>query len=279
MANSVQVFGKSGEKLSNTTNAKARVLLDSGKAFVRSKDPFTIQLKKEDQMATTTSTVSTSVASTSPTTKRRGSNIYDYFKNSEHIYIRNVSKNNIQFPVFTGPGTVQTILIPRASRPFCFSLFVDKEWLTKSPAFSKFLNKKPTQLQLLSEDEYYAYHESLANAKGTELEDELSESDSFGSRVTSFDKSLLDADFTYAAESDAEVLHTEKITPRVISLLKSVEPTLSDDRKMSETKFLEELALLDGTLTRDDLESIAGKGFYKAVRLWATSRLDKMIGR
>lgn len=261
---SVAVVDHDGEVLSKTHPARARKLLDTGRASVLSTDPFVIKLARnqEDKM------VQTPVIT----------NFTEYFRTERDVYIQNKSNTQVSMQFEVSPGRTESVLIPRDKKPLNLTQIVPFHALKGSIDLRKMVNRTPPVLKLLSQEEYEAYFQTVADqAKKTpeeviveaqQYQRDLQDKKTFTEPSPRGRKTL---DEMAEERKDEPADPQDKVSARIVGICNEVGDDIDEKRRMAAAPMLEEIKDLDaGTpLTRADLEYLQGHGYYKSVKNWA----------
>lgn len=274
----IPVLDEQNRFLSNTTSAKARILLRNNEAVVFNKNPFMIKLKGERGRSEM---------------KRAKTNVLidlkKYIQEHEDIYVKNNSNTQISMSIQRkGIHLADDILIPRTSRPICLSRHFDADDIVGSRDFKRVFYRNPPILTLMTHEEYIKYHQDKAESNGTSIEEELEKSMEMDNRtinkiasgtVTSTIPMRSEAKppIDFSGDSDDDFEEVTKIHPRVQGLLAQVGPQLGEKSEwMKAADMLEELEMIEDDLSVDDLALISSESYWKTVKKWASEKLEKM---
>lgn len=259
----VPVVDSDGEPLSKTHPARARKLLDKGKASVLSTDPFVIKLARnqEDKMATPVIT-----------------NFTEYFRTERDVYVQNKSNTQVSMQFEVSPGRIESVLIPRDKKPLNLTQIVPFHALKASVDLRKMINRTPPALKLLTEQEYEDYFKTVAEQAKKTPEEVIMEAQQFQRDLQ--DKKV----FTEPSQRGRKTLDEladerkdepadpqDKVSARIVGLCSQVGDDVEEKHRLPASSILDEVKDLDqGTpLTRADLEYLQGHGYYKSVKNWA----------
>jgi hypothetical protein len=274
--NNVPVLDENNCFLSNTTRAKARILLKDRKAVIFSKNPFMIQLKGERG---------------SKRMKNRSNvtiNLKEWVKENEEIYVQNMSNTQISMQINLGSGNFDEILIPRTTRPICLTRHFDVSDISRSRDFKKIFHRTPPILRILTDDEYLEYHSKKADSNGTTLESELEQSLMFDNMMINRQveapkdvTKLKDTSNNKVVKSPIDNPEDEtevvvKIHPRISGLMSQVNPDVPKAEKLKAGDLKEELELLAPELSVDDWSLVSVEGYWKTVKAYANEQLEKL---
>jgi hypothetical protein len=265
----IPVLDKDKKFLSNTTPAKARKMLKTGRASVFQKSPFIIFMNE-------------SIGETM-TIKKQTSNSYiqnftTYFKEEKEVYVQNLGSTNISLELKGREETIY-ISIARTRRPMNLTMYAPFDRIKQSVDFRKLVNRNPPLLRLMSEEEYYDYYAKIAQENGTGVEQEMREGHEvhdilMGKRRPSTDE--LKKETIEAIEAKEELLlNPKEPLPEVIGLCVRADESMGDE-KITAKAFKEELETIKDKLGAEDWDFIIAKGVYKTVQEYARKQLDSL---
>ena len=267
MVDSIPVLGPDNNVLSYTHPARARKLVKNGNAVVVGTRPFIVRLKRdprEDKM-------------TKPAII---TNFTEYFKTERDVYVLNKSNTQVSLQFETFPGRIEGVLLPKAKKPINLTQLVPFSAIKGSLDIRKMVNRRPPALVLLSEAEYLAYYDKLAEKRGTSRADEIDDAAQYQSDLQgkrTFTNPTPKGRTTIEEEADERknkpLEPDEKVTARVVGLCANVGDDIDEKDRMGAREMLEELR--DMELTSADLEYLLGHGYYKSVKNFAQKEMDE----
>jgi len=257
--------------LSNTTPAKARMMLKADKASVFQNDPFILRMNGEVGDNTM-----------SRTKKQRThsdfiQNFTRYFSEEKEVYVQNLSATNISLTL-SGQGEVTYISIASTRRPMNLTQYADIQLIKQSSDFRRLVNRNPSILRLMTEEEYEDYYEKLANENGTTIQQEMR----LGHEVHDIlmgkrrpNTSELQQEMDKKLEDKEEMLlNPKEPDSRVVGLCAMADKDMDEGQRVSSRDFIERLESLAPELDDDDWEFISTKGVYPTVKAFARKQLD-----
>lgn len=258
--------------LSYTTPAKARKLLKAGKVSVFNQDPFTIKMKGDGETTMVKKTVKKGFSGSVLTS------FSTFFSEEKDIYIQNLGSTNISLE-FRGMAGNIYVSIPKTRKPMNLTQYVPFQVLAESPDFRRLVNRNPPIIRLMTEEEYVAYYEDLASKYNTTIEEEIRKANDILESLMLKKKPALQelqAEMQQKIEAkEKELTKIEEPNSRVVGLCARADKDNGDSR-LSEREFLEELEMLEGTLTANDYEFLMSKGSYKNIKKYAQKQLDAL---
>ena len=214
------------------------------------------------------------------TTKRAPviTNFTEYFREERDVYVQNKSNTQVSLQFETSPGRVDSMLIPRDKKPLNLTQMVPFKAIKESVDLRKMVNRQPPVLVLLTEEEYLAYYERIAQADNTPIDKVIAEAQQYQRDLQ--DKRVFTApepkgrktlEDTAEDRKDEPADPQDKVTARIVGICNSVGEDVSEKDRLAAGPMLEEIKDLDAgqALTRADLEYLQGHGFYKSVKNWA----------
>jgi len=255
--------------ISNTHPARVRKLLKSGKARVFSKNPFVIELIQKGENG---------AKKMKPIT-----NFVKYFSGEERdVYIKNTSNTQVSMQFETSPGHFEHVLIPKTRQPFNLTQHIPFVAIKQSTDLRRLVNRRPPVLQLMSEEEYNQYYESLAESRGTTLDEEINKSleehselmdkRAFAAKNEEKGKSIEDLKKEHLEDPEANA--EMQPLPVVVGLCAQVGKGMTE---LSPEEMMTELEQAEPDLRPTDYEYIASHGYYKIIKKWANQRHGKSI--
>lgn len=263
----VPVLDQNNQFISKTSPAKARMLLKTGKCTVFSKKPFMLkhagEIESETMIKRQTKNANSFVT-----------NWTKLFEEESEIYIQNLGTTNISITC-KYEGEPIFINIPRVKHPMNLTQFVPFDGIKGSMELRAMINRKPSILRLVSEEEYYDYFEKLAKRFGTSAEEEMMNAqDKFSALMNR--RSVSDA----KPEEDEEVSKEEKILnanepdPRVVGLCLRSEKDQGADR-IKARDMIDEIETIESDLKDLDWEYLASNAGYPTVKDFALKHLTE----
>jgi hypothetical protein len=273
----IPVFDPKGDDiLSYVHPARARTLVTNGRAFVKTKEPFTIKLARdprEDKMATQ---------------RRVITNFTTYFAEKRDVYVQNVTNTQVSIQFQMSPGIVEGQLLPKSRHPLNLTQIVPFRVIEASMDIRKLVNRNPPALRLLSEGEYMEYYQGLADENGISVDEAIYDAHSYQNALNNkqvFTNPTPDPRRTTLEEEAKEREAAppdpqEKLTARVIGICNQVGDHIDKDQRLPARDMLDEVKTLnmDDGLTIADLEYLQGKGYHKSVTQWAAKTLGERMG-
>lgn len=258
---------------SYTHPANARKLLHDGLAKVISKTPFTIQIvgganPKEG---------SNMIKQRKPIT-----NFTDYFKEEKDVYVQNIGSTQISLEFKDASDNVIAVLIPKNRKPLNLTQHVAFSILKNSTDLRKMVNRRPPLLNLLNEDEFLGYYESLAQRNKTSVDDEIEsalEEQSGLMNKTKYEAPPEEKPKKIEElrkEAEANMTEDEMVTPAIVGMCNKADKDAPNRLKAGD--FIEELSYMDDKLTSADLEYISLHGAYSTVKKWAANEAARRSG-
>jgi hypothetical protein len=211
-------------------------------------------------------------------------NFTEYFREERDVYVQNKSNTQVSLQFETSPGRIDSVLIPRDKKPLNLTQMVPFKAIKESVDLRKMVNRTPPVLALLTEAEFLAYYEKLAEQVGVPTEAAIAEAhktqrDLQDKRIftTPDPRSRKTLDEEAEERKDEPADPQDKVTARIVGLCNSVGEDIPEKDRMSANDMLEEIKDLDQgqALTRADLEYLQGHGHYKAVKNWATATYNE----
>ena len=270
---SVQVTDGDLHFLEPTRPAKARKLVDSGKAELVEKNPPMIKLNR---------TIDVERGKKKMTTERTMS-INEYFKQNEEVYIQNIFGGVVSL-TFKDRDDNIPFTLPNKRVPIRLTDYIQKEIIMRSSDFRRFLMRKPPAIRLLTEEEYNKSIGRVAKETGkSEAEvianasDAINKFQAKAEKVTEPTKPF-DPEAPKTEEDDAtsglraidvpgELV--DGVNPRAMQIVSNC--AMDAENRMTAEDALEELAVID--LDTETLNYIAGAMSYKTIRTWAQKKL------
>ena len=273
MAEGVIVLDSDGKFLEPTHPANARRLLEHGQAEIKTKEPFTIVLKK--------------IINT-PDVRRRTTmgkvNIFEYFREPKNVYIQNISNPiGVLSLEFKTDHEILTHRVPANRNPVILSDFIPFDAIKNSGNFLKFLQSysgHPARLQLLTEEEFLAFYQDMRETLGaSSVKDVIEEVQSKAGEFNS----ALSLKFTEKVAIVPEVkgVVMSEVNPRVMSLCQQLDPTNSSNIGPKEA--LDILGGLD--LTAMDCDYVLSHTYDRVkkenalIRRWILQRQQEFLRR
>lgn len=262
----VPVLDHNNQFISKTSPAKARMLLKKGKCTVFSKQPFMIKREGEIESGTMI--------------KRQNRNANSFitnwtklFEEESEIYIQNLGTTNISLTCKYEREPIY-INIPRIKHPLNLTQFVPFDGIKGSMELRAMINRKPSILRLVSEDEYYEYFEQLAKRFGTSPEEEMMNAqDKFSALINR--RSVSDAQPEEEEVSKEEkILTANEPDPRVVGLCLRSEKDQGADR-IKARDMIDEIETIEKDLKELDWEYLASNADYATVKDFALKHLTE----
>jgi hypothetical protein len=261
---SVEVLGPHDEYVSHTHPARARKLINQGKACILSTKPFIIKMRGVPER--------TYVMGTKKFIKP--TNFTELFREEKDIWVQNVGKTQISMQFEPSPGRIVSVCIPRTKDPFNLSTRVSWDALRNSTDFKIMINRRPARLIIMSYDEVEAYFKTKAKNNKTSVDEEM---------AVSFEKQTALMEHTaYVAPEDAEVKtlaqmereaeesaeEEDAISPRLVGLLNRYDKDLPKEDQISVAELKDELEVMADELTPADWDYIQSLA-PKSIKNWA----------
>jgi hypothetical protein len=233
---------------------------------VVNRDPFIIKLARDPREA--------SMETNTPTI----TNFTEYFREERDVYVQNKSNTQVSLQFETSPGRIESVLIPRDKKPLNLTQIVPFTAIKASVDLRKMVNRRPPVLALLSETDFLAYYERIAQQMNAAPESVISEAqqhqrDLQDRRVFTEPEPRGRKTLEDMAEErkDEPADPQDKVTARIVGICNSVGEDVPEKDRLAAGPMLDEIKDLDaGTaLTRADLEYLQGHGFYKSIKNWA----------
>lgn len=263
----IPVLSMDNTFLSYTNPAKARILINKGKAHVFSKDPFMIQLNGENARE---------LKMSNATQKTAIMNFTKYFDQERDVYIQNVGNTQIALTFTTGPGNEVSHIIPKTRKPYNLTQFIPFSAIKNSVDFRSLMNRRPPIIRLMTEEEYIAYYENVAGQNNSSFDDEVGKVIDTVKGITERRPELLVREMEALKQEKEEALSKPPEThQRVIGLCVEADKEMGTNR-LSAGDFIEELEAISGELSIEDWEFVQSKGVYKTVKDFATKRLSSL---
>lgn len=264
----IPVLDKNNRFISSTNPAKARILIKKGKALVFNKNPFMIKLLEGERYT-----------EMEKITQRKNhyNNFTKYFSEEREVFIQNVGGTQISLQFKNGQSE-EHLTIPNTRKPYNLTSHLPFDAIKYSTDFRKILMRRPQVLVLVEEDDFLKYYETLAESKGTSIEEEIDEAEhimyNLMARVK--DPSILSSKQTKSYEDALENLEKPKeLNPRITGLCAMATPDMKDER-ISEFDFVEELKALGPDLSMDDWTFVQANGIYNKVRNLASQAIEEL---
>jgi len=261
--------------LSNTTPAKARMLLRSGKVSVFQQNPFILimngELGDEGNMA--------KVKTIQQKNRMFVRNFTSYFSEEKEVYVQNLGSTNISLEIKT-MGDPIYISIARSRKPMNLTQYAPFDLIKNSVDFRKLVNRNPPILRLMDEEEYVEYYENMAKDNKVSLDEAMRQGQDIhdvlmGKKRLPESELKREMDQKLAQKEEALLKHKEPHA-RVVGLCAQADKDNASDQRISASDMKEELETLSSELTAEDWEFVAAKGVYKTVKDFALSRLDEL---
>jgi len=273
----IPVFDPKGDDiLSYVTPSRARILMKSGRARVKTMEPFTIKLARdprEDKMSNQ---------------RRVITNFTKYFEKKRDVYVQNVTNTQLSMQFQMAPGMVEGQLLPKSRHPLNLTQIVPFHAIESSMDLRKLVNRNPPALRLIEEDEYLEYYDELAEENGISRDEAIYDAHSYQSALNSkqvFTNPTPPRRTTLEEEAEARNQEPpdpqDKLTARVIGMCNQTGDSIPESQRMGAREMLDEARALNagGSLTIADLEYLQGKGYHKSVTKWAAKELqDRLEG-
>ena len=267
----IPVLDHNDRFLSNTTPAKARMMLRDGKATIFNDNPFMI--KKNGELKGNMPNKRKTKARVDFIT-----NFTKYFAKEAEVYIQNLGSTNISL-TFKYEGEDIYVSVPKTRKPLNLTQYVPFDGIKNSPAFRKMINRNPPIIRLMDEKEYLAYYNDLSEKYGTEPVDEMRKAQDvfdalMGKRAPSSQELKQEMEEQLTAKEEA-LLNAQEPNSKVVGLCAKADKDQKEMR-ITEREFLEELEVLEGDLTVEDWEYVSTKGVYRKVKKFASDQVDAM---
>lgn len=94
-----------------------------------------------------------------------------FFQDEKDIWVQNISATQLSMQFDVAPGQTAGVLIPIGSDPVCLTQEVPFESIKKSMDFRRFLNKVPSVMRLLTEEQVQQYYAERARQMGAFVPD------------------------------------------------------------------------------------------------------------
>lgn len=85
-----------------------------------------------------------------------------FFQEERDIWVQNVSATQLSLQFEVAQGTIQGVLIPMGADPMCLTQEVPFDAIKKSMDFRRFLNRSPTIMKVMTEDDVQSYYRKKA---------------------------------------------------------------------------------------------------------------------
>jgi hypothetical protein len=85
-----------------------------------------------------------------------------YFQDERDIWVQNVSNTQLSLQFEVAQGQIQGVLIPMGGDPICLTQEVPYDAIKKSMDFRRFLNRQPTIMKAMDDDEVQSYYKKKA---------------------------------------------------------------------------------------------------------------------
>lgn len=274
----VLVVDSEGTYLVPTSCANARRLLKQHKAKITHKTPFTITLTKKIE---------------SPDSKNRRNkmkiNLYEYFATPHAVYVQNISNPigviSLEFRAKTGQAI--PFRVPANRNPIRLTDKVPFEVIKDCINFLDFLNPSvygPAKLQLLTEEEYDIYYESMQKLTEVNAEQLAAEAQAKALRVQSSYASSEKIVPEAHTKPNIEYTIEPQVSPKVISTCQLLNPDTNENPTPMGTR--EALDILNSlSLTMIDYDYIIGHNYDHAkkenamIRKWAIQRQQMEVSQ
>lgn len=258
--------------LSNTTPAKARMLLKSGKVSVFQQNPFILIMNGDlgdDNM----------VKKVMAKNRMFISNFTSYFSDEKEVYIQNLGSTNISLTIQT-MGDPIYISIARTKKPMNLTQYAPFELIKNSADFRKLINRNPPILRLMTEEEYVEYYEKMAEEEKIDLESAMRKGQDahdvlMGKKRLPVNELQVEMD-KKLEEKEEKLLQRKEPHQRVVGLCALADKDNGPDQRVTAADMKEELESLESILTAEDWEFVASKGVYKTVKDFAFKKLEEL---
>lgn len=266
----IPVLDSDNRFLSNTTPAKARMMLKSRDCSVFSDNPFMI--KKNGELK------ETMVKRKTKTSSNFITNWTKFFAEEAEIYIQNLTTTNISLQL-NQDGDILSISIPCTRKPLNLTQFATFDSIKNSVQLRKMVNRKPAALRLVTEDEYNEYFENLAEKYGTEVEDEMREAqDQFSALMNKREYTPSDMEKNMvqsAKEIEESFMQASEPDPRIVGLCERASEDQGKDR-INQRQVLDELEVYETELKPEDWDYIASHipAGYKQVKSYTLKMMQ-----
>lgn len=133
-------------------------------------------------------------------------------------------------------------------------------------------------MRLLTEEEYVSWYEERAAANGTSLEDELGKTEDLLRGIepeqTTSTQRMKAKEEEALEKKKEEILKAREPLPRLVHLCAAADGEGASG--VSEEDFMDELDSLSDQMTAEDLEFVASRGVYPAVKKFAREKLESL---
>lgn len=272
----IPVFDPTGDDiLSYVHPARARNLVTNGRAFVKTKEPYTIKLARdprEDKMSNS---------------RRVITNFTKYFEKKRDVYVQNLTNTQVSVQFQIAPGIIEGQLLPKSRHPLNLTQLVTFQAIESSMDIRKLVNRNPPALRLMDEKEYLEYYDELAKENSIDREEAIYNAHSYQNALNNKkvftnptpDPKRLTLDQEAEERKAAPPDPQEKLTARIIGMCNQVGDDVDKSQRLSARDMLDEIKTLDNNegLTLADLEYLQGKGYHKSVTKWAMETLGERM--
>ena len=262
--NKVSVLDVDNRHISFTHAAKARILVNEGRAEVFSVNPFTIRLKGERRV--------------NKMKLKAMTNFTTYFKEERDVYAQNISNTQIVMQ-FGTQDDISFIILPESRKPYNLTQFEIFENLKKSKDLRKLCNRRPEVLRLMDEKEYMKFYEDLAKENGTTVDHEISEAYEEQIRLMSRKAQVeegQEASRKMDEEAEQESDIPKMVKPPIVGMCAAQDNDTSNPERITAKDFISKLKNMEGSLTREDFEYLQTHVTYKTVREWVTKKVGEL---
>jgi len=217
----------------------------------------------------------------------------EFFKGVRDIYVQNVSNSQVSIEFETTPGNKVGYLFPRGRDPVNLTQSIPWEAIKASVDFRRMLNRRPQALQLMTEEEFLGYFRNKAVQTNQPVEQVMDEAFTRIQKIQNKQDYVTDKapepihkvvedskEFggKKRVESLDKIAEDEVLHPRILHLCQQVHAQLDDKEKMPAKELLNELEVLQSELKIDDWEHVRSHGYWKTVKNFARTQLEKFSG-
>lgn len=207
-------------------------------------------------------------------------NYVEYFREEKPIYVQNISGCQVSVTFEVTPGHSEPYLFTHSKDPVDLTQRFPFSAIKNSMDLRKMLNRVPSTLRLLSDDEFREFYKVKANQAGKTMEEVITDAEVKRNTVQNHQITAPSApdesDDTIKKVAETAVLEEDVINSRVLNLMLQVHSSIPDQSKMSAQQLLQELDDISSNLTQNDWAYVQSMGYYKSVKNMAAKKVAAM---